>query len=67
MERFLLQDEQWQRIEPLLPGKAKDVGVTCLRRWVIGIPRSHAFPGGRRRAYGVACLKHSARIGTWKK
>ena len=29
MRRYALRDDQWNRIEPLLPGKAGDVGVTA--------------------------------------
>lgn len=29
MKRWVLRDDQWARIEPLLPGKAGDVGVTA--------------------------------------
>ena len=29
MPRKILRDDQWQRIEPLLPGKATDRGVTA--------------------------------------
>jgi putative transposase len=29
MDRKLLRDDQWARIEPLLPGKAGDRGVTA--------------------------------------
>ena len=29
MERWVLRDDQWDRIAPLLPGKAGDVGVTA--------------------------------------
>lgn len=29
MKRFVLRDEQWARIAPLLPGKASDCGVTA--------------------------------------
>jgi transposase len=28
MNRTVLRDDQWERIEPLLPGKASDCGVT---------------------------------------
>jgi len=28
MRRYALRDDQWDRIEPLLPGKSGDVGVT---------------------------------------
>ncbi len=30
MKRFVLRDEQWGRIAPLLPGKASDCGVARL-------------------------------------
>ena len=29
MRRYALRDDQWNRIAPLLPGKAGDVGVTA--------------------------------------
>ncbi len=29
MRRYALRDDQWERIEQLLPGKASDVGVTA--------------------------------------
>lgn len=29
MPRLMLRDDQWKRIEPLLPGKATDCGVTA--------------------------------------
>lgn len=29
MERYILRDDQWDRIKDLLPGKATDVGVTA--------------------------------------
>ena len=29
MNRYALRDDQWERIKPLLPGKAGDVGVTA--------------------------------------
>lgn len=29
MDRKMLRDDQWERIEPLLPGKASDRGVTA--------------------------------------
>lgn len=29
MERLMLDDQQWAKIEPLLPGKASDCGVTA--------------------------------------
>ena len=29
MRRYALRDDQWDRIEPLLPGKPGDVGVTA--------------------------------------
>ena len=48
MRRYALRDDQWERIEPLLPGKASDVGVTArdnrlfveavLYRYRAGIP-----------------------------
>jgi len=48
MRRYALRDDQWVRIEPLLPGKASDVGVTArdnrlfveavLYRYRAGIP-----------------------------
>lgn len=49
MNRYALRDDQWERIKPLLPGKAGDVGVTAsdnrrfveavLYRYRAGIPR----------------------------
>ncbi len=48
MRRYALRDDQWERIEQLLPGKAADVGVTArdnrlfveavLYRYRAGIP-----------------------------
>lgn len=48
MRRYALRDDQWDRIEPLLPGKLGDVGVTAkdtrlfveavLYRYRAGIP-----------------------------
>lgn len=48
MRRYALRDDQWERIEQLLPGKACDVGVTAkdnrvfveavLYRYRAGIP-----------------------------
>ena len=48
MRRYALRDDQWERIEPLLAGKASDVGVTAkdnrlfveavLYRYRAGIP-----------------------------
>lgn len=48
MRRYALRDDQWDRIEQLLPGKASDVGVTAknnrlfveavLYRYRAGIP-----------------------------
>ena len=48
MRRYALRDDQWERIEQLLPGKASDVGVTArdnrlfveavLYRYRAGIP-----------------------------
>lgn len=48
MRRYALRDDQWDRIEPLLPGKASDSGVTArdnrlfveavLYRYRAGIP-----------------------------
>ena len=48
MRRYALRDDQWDRIEPLLPGKPGDVGVTAkdnrlfveavLYRYRAGIP-----------------------------
>ena len=48
MRRYALRDDQWERIEPLLPGKVGDVGVTAkdnrlfveavLYRYRAGIP-----------------------------
>lgn len=48
MRRYALRDDQWERIEHLLPGKASDVGVTAadnrlfveavLYRYRAGIP-----------------------------
>jgi len=48
MRRYALRDDQWDRIEPLLPGKHGDVGVTAkdnrlfveavLYRYRAGIP-----------------------------
>ena len=48
MRRYSLRDDQWDRIEPLLPGKPGDVGVTAkdnrlfveavLYRYRAGIP-----------------------------
>lgn len=32
MPRKILRDDQWERIEPLLPGKATDCGVTADNR-----------------------------------
>jgi len=29
MDRAVLRDDQWERIAPLLPGKATDCGVTA--------------------------------------
>ena len=29
MNRFVLRDDQWDRIKNLLPGKASDVGITA--------------------------------------
>ncbi len=29
MERFILRDDQWDRVKELLPGKAGDIGVTA--------------------------------------
>ena len=29
MDRQQLRDDQWEKIEPLLPGKASDCGVTA--------------------------------------
>ena len=29
MDRMTLSDQQWEKIEPLLPGKASDCGVTA--------------------------------------
>jgi len=48
MRRYALRDDQWEKIEQLLPGKASDVGVTArdnrlfveavLYRYRAGIP-----------------------------
>jgi len=48
MRRYALRNDQWERIEPLLPGKQEDVGVTAkdnrlfieavLYRYRAGIP-----------------------------
>ena len=48
MRRYALRDDQWERIEPLLPGRASDSGVTArdnrlfveavLYRYRAGIP-----------------------------
>lgn len=48
MNRYVLRDDQWERIKGLLPGKAGDVGVTAgdhrrfveavLYRYRAGIP-----------------------------
>lgn len=48
MRRYALRDDQWDRIEQLLPGKASDVGVAAkdnrlfveavLYRYRAGIP-----------------------------
>ncbi len=29
MPRWMLQDDPWERLEPLLPGKVTDCGVTA--------------------------------------
>lgn len=49
MRRYALRDDQWNRIEPLLPGKAGDVGVTARdnRLFVEAVPTgiARALPG----------------------
>jgi transposase len=39
MSRQVLRDDQWERIAPLLPGKATDCGVTAKdnRRFLEGV------------------------------
>ena len=38
MRRFGLRDDQWERIENLLPGREGSVGVTVLYRYRTGMP-----------------------------
>jgi transposase len=55
MNRYALRDDQWERIKPLLPGKAGDVGVTArdnrrfveavLYRYRAGIPWRDPWSG----------------------
>ncbi len=60
MNRLVLKDEQWERIAPLLPGKAVDPGSSgsdnrLLREAVLWMVRTGApwrdLPGGRRRLF----------------
>jgi len=54
MDRKMLRDDQWERIEQLLPGKATDRGVTAKdnRRfveavlWIMRTGQSVARPSG---------------------
>ena len=68
MNRYALRDDQWERIKPLLPGKAGDVGVTAsdnrrfveavLYRYRAGIPWRDPWSG-----QGQALPEH---FGDWK-